>query len=135
MHIDPVAHADQYFGAMHAAQHEREKAQDQMAADFLRTCAKGDANALAFFAPMVIDWDAAKRQPRPAGHPMPKRYPTLTECIGESLDYAKGPSMTEAVQLILNVAYGSDTVNAPQQARALLSRMAQTFTAYNHADE
>lgn len=133
-HIDPVAHADQYFGAMHAAQHEREKAQDQMAACFIKACARADANAMADFAPMVRDWDAAKHLPVSIGAHMPRRYQTVAEVMQESLDYSSGPSMTEAMQLILNVAYGTDLVNAPAQARALLDRMATTFATYNHAD-
>lgn len=133
-HIDPVTHADQYFGQLYQEQHARDKAQAQMAAAFIKGCAQKDANTMAEFAPMVRDWDAAKHMPVSIGAYTPKRYQTIAEVMQESLDYAAGPSMTEAMQLILNVAYGSDTVNAPAQARALLSRMAETFAKYNHQD-
>ena len=132
--IDPVAHADQFFGQLYQEQHEREKAQAQMAAAFVKGCAKQDANALADFGPMVRDWDAAKHLPVSIGAHTPKRYQTMTEVMQEALDYASGPSMSEAMQLLLNVAYGTDLVNAPAQARALISRMAETFAKYNHAD-
>lgn len=133
-HIDPVTHADQYLRAIHAEGVQRAREQAAMAAAFTRACAKADANASADFAPMVRDWDAAKHLPVSIGAHMPRRYQTVAEVMQESLDYSSGPSMTEAMQLILNVAYGTDLVNAPAQARALLSRMATTFAAYNHAE-
>lgn len=135
MNIDPVTHADQYFCKLHQEQQLRQKEQDLMASMFIKACAKGDANASAQFAPMVRDWDAAKHMPVDSKAPMHLRYQTVAEVMEESLDYVIGPSMTEAMQLILNVAYSADLVNAPAQARALLSRMAQTFAAYNHSDE
>lgn len=133
-HLDPVSHAEQYLAAIDAETLERDKAQASMAAAFVHACQGADANALATFSPMVRDWDAAKHLPTSIGAHMPMRFQTVAEVMQESLDYSRGPSMTEAMQLILNVAYGTDLVNAPQQARALLSRMATTFAAYNHAD-
>lgn len=131
MMLDPVAHAAQYYGALeaHAISQDREHA--AMQAAFMRACRKADANALADFAPTVNDWDAAKRHPRPAGAPMPQRVQALAEVLEEALDYASGPSKTELMQLLLNVAHSADVVNAPMQARALLERMADTFATNN----
>lgn len=128
---DPVADAAAYYEPLYAAAEAQAKAERDMADDFLAACRKCDANALAAFAPMVNDWDAATRQPRAAVAPMPKRVQTLAEVLEESLDYGSGPSKTELMQLLLNVAYSADLVNAPTQARALLSRMADTFATNN----
>jgi hypothetical protein len=65
------------------------------------------------------------------GSPRPLRVQRLHEVMGESLDYSNGPSMVEAMQLILNVAYSANLVNAPAQARALLARMANAWASQN----
>ena len=137
--FDPIAHADHFFGQLYreaeTASIERDRESARMAASFVKACAQADANALAFFAPTVRDWNAAKAMPVSSTSTMPHRHQTIAEVMQEGLDYASGPSMTEAMQLILNVAYGTDLVNAPEQARALISRMATTFANYNHSED
>lgn len=128
---DPVADAAAYYEPLYAAAEAQSKAESDMANDFLAACRKCDANAMADFAPMVNDWDASTRQPRAAGTPMPKKFQTLAEVLEESLDYGSGPSKAELMQLLLNVAYSADVVNAPAQARALIERMAGTFATNN----
>ena len=97
------------------------------AEDFKTACSKGDANALPCFAPMVTDWTAVK-PPVIAGQILPRRTPTLSEVMAESLDYGDGPSMTEAMQLILNAANGMDV---KAQAQGLIDRMATTWAKFN----
>lgn len=97
------------------------------AEDFKTACQKGDANALPNFAPMVTDWTAVK-PPVIAGQILPRRTPTLSEVMAESLDYGDGPSMTEAMQLLLNAASGA---NVQAQAQGLIDRMAATWAKFN----
>lgn len=134
--FDPIAHADKFFGMLYSeadmAAIEREREKAQLSAAFVKACAKCDANALATYAPMVRDYNAPK--PVDSSY-LPHRYQTQAEVMADCLDYQNGPSMTEAMQLILNVAYGTDLVNAPEQARALISRMASTFANYNHSED
>ena len=127
---DPVADAAAYYEPRFTAAERQAKAEAQAADDFLSACRKGDANALATFAPMVKDYETARRL-QCATADVPKRYETLTEVLQESLDYTNGPCMTELMQLLLNVAYGSDVVNAPAQARSLLQRMADKWAWIN----
>jgi hypothetical protein len=116
---DAAVHYDKIFSEAEAA----DKAEGDLALDFLAACRKCDSNALARFAPMVNDYQSAFV-------PMPKRMQTMTEVLEESLDY-DGPTTSEVMQLLLNVAYGTDVVNAPEQARDLLNRMAATFAKFN----
>jgi hypothetical protein len=95
--------------------------------DFQRACAKGDANAMCQWAHMTTDWEKVQA-PVVAGQPRPMRVQTLAEVMAESLDYAEGPSMTEAMQLILNAANGS---NVQAQAQSLVDRMAKTWAKFN----
>lgn len=124
---NPVADAAAYYEPRYAADESQNKAEVQAAIDFMKACGKCDANALAGFAPMVRDWT----QKCISIDKAPKRVQTLTEVMQESLDYQNGPSMTEAMQLLLNVAFNADIVNQPAQARALLGRMASTWAAQN----
>ena len=128
---DPVADASSYYESVYAQQDAQLRAELNAGFDFLRVCNKCDANALADFAPMVNDWDASKRQPRAVGAPMPKRVPTIAEVLEDSLDYGKGPSKTELMQLLLNVAFGPDLLTAQAQSMELLGRMAATWAKYN----
>jgi hypothetical protein len=106
---------------------ERQAASDAAATgDFLWACEKRDANAPAFWAPTVGDYSHPFRE----GVPQPQRIPELHEVLIDSLDYAGGPQMAEVMQLLLNVAHG-DAGKAPEQARALLDRMARTWARYN----
>jgi hypothetical protein len=116
-----------------------DKASDQhysastMQAEFMAAVAKGDANALAPWAPLTTDWEAAKKDADPSVRfstiiGRHKRQQTLSECMSESLDYGDGPSIVEAMHLILNVASGKDE---SETARRLLERMAACFAYHN----
>jgi hypothetical protein len=99
---------------------------------FAAACDNGDANALCSWAPKTTDWEAAKRVPidqRTTKH-LPKRVQSLHEVLSESLDYGNGPTMCEAMQLILNVANGCDE-STQQQARNLLTRMGEAYARAN----
>jgi len=131
MSTDPVADAARYYEPRFAEADAADKAEEDMANAFLCAAHKRDANSLATFAPMVTDWEALALVGSPANKPKLKRYQLMHECMAESLDYSKGPHKSELMQLLLNVAYSSDIVNAPAQARALLARMALTFATNN----
>ena len=99
---------------------------------FMQSVDSGDANALCAWAPKTTDWDAAKRVPidqRTTGS-LPKRAQTMAELMVESLDYGDGPSMVEAMQLILNVATVCDE-SIRSQAMRLLERMGDSFAKHN----
>lgn len=117
-----------------AAQQEAQAAlSTKLAGEFLAACRKADANGLCDFALMVTDVDGMNRtvlvDPNPGA--TPKRYQSLAEVMYDSLDFGTGPTTTELMQLVLNVAHGTDLVNAPAQARALLGRMAESFGNQN----
>lgn len=116
--------------AMNSRQERINAAERAVIEDFTEACRRGDANALASFAPMVTDWHLAKL-PHPVGDPVPKRAQTLSEVMVESLDYAGGPDMSEAMQLILNAAYGSSDTHLSEMARGLVKRMAQTHAKHS----
>jgi hypothetical protein len=117
----------EHFGDTEAQRNERE-----IRDGFAMSAGKADANALCTWAPMVTDWDAAKRMPidqRTAQH-LPKRAQTLTEIMAESLDYSDGPTMVEAMQLILNATRSTDA-DLAQQAANLVDRMGAAFARMN----
>ena len=132
--FDPVAHADHFFGLLYketeAATIQREREKALLAAAFIKACAQRDVNAPATYAPMVRDYSAPKAE----GY-TPHRYQTQSEVMVDSLDYSTGPTMADAMQILMDVAYSADTVNAPAKARALISRMAEAFAKYNHSEE
>lgn len=101
-------------------------------AEFLAATDKGDASALAPWAPYTTDWAMVKNSTsdQRATNKIPKRPQTLAECMAESLDHRNGPSMAEAMQLILSVATGCDE-STTNQARRLLERMAEAFAYHN----
>ena len=99
---------------------------------FMKSVDSGDANALCSWAPKTTDWDAAKRMPfdQRTTVSLPKRAQTMAECMAESLDHGDGPGMTEAMQLILNVARSGDE-SIRSQAMRLLERMGDSFAKHN----
>lgn len=102
------------------------QAQAEIAAikDFQQACVKGDANSLCQWAPRVAD----RNVPRTKDGFLPTRRQTLAEVMTESLDYRDGPTLTEAMQLILNASNGT---NVQEQARGLIDRMATTWAKFN----
>lgn len=101
---------------------------------FMKAAGRADASALATFAPKVTDWAlcrdfsiVGKEATRPD---RPMRHPLVAEVMTTALDYPRGPTMHEAMQLILNTAFGEDAAAAQAQARHLLGRMAATFAFY-----
>jgi hypothetical protein len=115
-----------------------DKASDQhysastMEFEFMAAVDKGDANALAPWVPLTTDWNLINRLPLEqrtiALRSTAKRQQTLSECMYESLDYSDGPSIDEAMQIILKVASGKDE---SETARRLLERMAACFAFHN----
>jgi hypothetical protein len=127
MTTNPALDADEYLDSLFAKQEAREAAAASMAEQFRESAQKADANAFAMWAPLVNDWERTRRQPVGVTTDLPKRYQTMAEVMAESLDFDHGPSETELMQLLLNVAYGSNLANAPAQARDLLRRMGDAF--------
>lgn len=128
MHIDAVAHADQVISSQERLEKSIEREKRSLYRAFIEACGKCDANKHVLFAPMVTDREA----PISFGKDKPKRTQRLHEIMSESFEYVNnGPDMSELMQLVLNVAYGSDLVNAPAQARRLLERAADAWAYFN----
>ena len=131
MTTDPVADAGTYYDELARQDERQEQAEIAASIEFVTACAKGDANAIASFAPLTVDWALQQKRPFVHGAIMPMRTQTLSECMNDSLDLGSGPSIAELMQLVINVAFGADSVNTPAQAREIVSRMASTWAAHN----
>lgn len=121
MLLDAIADAAQHEEQQDAENEVQIKREQILAQDFLKACRKCDANALATWAPKV----------RVVGR---MECQDLHEVMVEALDYipVDAPCMSEAMQLILNVAYGKDPAEKHQvHARALIERMAVNFARFN----
>ena len=124
--IERQQDARRYSDMLEAAE-RRSRAEFEMADDFLRACRRGDANALATWAPRVTDY---------TGQPYvvcgkqfrPQRVRTVSEVMEESLDYTGGPDSVELHQLLLNAAAG---MPVKEMAENLLKRMAVVFAKFN----
>jgi hypothetical protein len=127
MTSNPVTDANEYINSLFDKQEKKHAAADAMASMFRESAQRADANALVQWAPMVTDWERARRRPVDPTADQPKRYQTLSEVMAESLDFDHGPSETELMQLLLNVAHGSNLATAPAQARDLLRRMGEAY--------
>lgn len=118
---NPVMDAISYYAVQDAIQAQYRAAEQLMSDDFAELAMKADANAFAQFAPLVQDHGSRS-----------KRVQTFAEVMAESLDYTNGPTMTEAMQLILNAAYGNlspEVVSA--QARDMVERMGKAYARVN----
>ncbi len=131
---NPVADAEANYSARFKADEAGNKAESLMQDAYLAACRKGDANALATFAPMVKDHEAARKL-QLVGDATPLRYETLSEVLRDSLDFTTGPALAELHQLLLNVANNHDLVNQPAHARALLLRMSSKWAWFNSSEE
>ena len=125
--IERARDAERYSGMCEAATKQQAE-EAAIAADFIKTCRAGDANALAPWAGLVIDHERRKALGIPWASPdMPMRMQALHEVMTNALDYSSGPQMCEAMQLLPNVAHGADLANAPAHARDLLRRMGEAY--------
>lgn len=104
-----------------------ERAEAAMADDFLRACRRGDANALATWAPKCTDYTG---QPYLIGGTQvrPQRMQTVAEVMADTLDFTGGPASVELHQLLLNAAAGAPV---KELAENLLKRMADKFAEMN----
>lgn len=129
---NPVLDADRHTEEVFDLAERQQAAEVALGAKFLKLAGKADANAVCDFA-TTTDWDAVKRQPvdQRTATRLPQRHQTIAEVMTDALDYTDGPSLCEVMQLVLNVAHGSDLVNTQAQARELLGRMAAKWAHFN----
>ena len=130
--IDPVvADTVRHYDQKASYQERVEAAECAVISDFIEACQKVDANAMCLWAGMTTDWENAKA-PVIAGQPLPQRVKLLHEVMADSLEYAQGPDISEVMQLVLNVAYGSDCqANLAEMARDLARRMAMVHARHS----
>ena len=124
---DPALDASRHYDALYARQDLEDRARADMADDFLRACRRGDANALATWAPKCTDYTG---QPYLIGGKQvrPQRYQTVAEVMADTLDFTGGPASVELHQLLLNAAAGTPV---KELAENLLKRMADKFAEMN----
>ena len=84
----------------------------------------GDLKAKAEWAPMFRDYSAG----RGVDGECPRRHPTTSELMFESLDYVGGPSIDDVLQIISAAAMGQDV---QERAKELIRRMADTWADHN----
>ena len=108
------------------------EAEHALRANFAKAADVGDANALCSWAPFTTDWHSIKRMPidQRTTVSLPRRAQTMTELMVESLDYGDGPSMVEAMHLILAATKSSDT-DLALLAGDLVERMGASFALHN----
>lgn len=129
---NPLYDAQRHYAARDKEDDAQEAAEQAMQCEFLSLCCKCDANVLAKFAPMTTDF--AKQALHVVGSiPLqrPMRQQLLHEVVIEALDYGVGPTTSQLVQLLLNVAYGSSYAEVQLQAAALLRDLAASFSKHN----
>jgi hypothetical protein len=97
--IDPVVHADTQSDMQDKYDDAVEAAEVALNRAYLAICANGDAKALVHFAP-----------------------------IDQTLDYNRGPSSVDMLQVVLDAALGKDVT---AKAIELRNRMAKTYAQYN----
>lgn len=119
--LDAIEDEAQHEDELSRATEEVIQAEVGMQRDFLKSCRKCDANALVPWAPKVRVVGRIQCQ-------------DLHEIMQEALDYnaPDAPCMSEAMQLLLNVAYGKEPAEKHQvHARALIENMARNFARFN----
>ncbi len=119
---DPVLDAQRHYDAAHAYEERVLEAELQMSTEFMKLALRGDAGAIADFAPPVLDFSKGVSNVRN----VPRRVPRLHECIREAVDSLDNEQ--ELMQLLLNAANGMD-VRA--DATLLLSQCAAKFAETN----
>jgi hypothetical protein len=97
--VDAIAHADAHGDAQDKYNDAAEAAEMLLGCAYLALCANGDAKALAHFAP-----------------------------LDQTLDYNRGPSSVDMLQVVLDAALGKDVT---AKAIELRNRMAKTYAQYN----
>lgn len=118
---DPVHDAGRHYDAMQAQQEQNERAERILAGMFLKevtTCGMHSDSELE----AVADWQA-----RAAGIVGANKPATVGQVMAGALGYGDGPSMDDAMSLIISLSKGEAT---QQQAKELLQRMAQTWAKY-----
>jgi hypothetical protein len=126
---NPVEDAGRFYDAQHSRDEAIYQAEAALVESFKSACAKGDANAIVEWAPRVTDFDAMRKAGVNFGkHAQYTRCVTIAEVMNDSLDFANGPSHTEVMQLLMNVANGGD---CKAQATALIDQMAKRWADAN----
>jgi hypothetical protein len=116
--IEKIESGPAYMAGRSAMDWRIDRGEKQAALDaqtrmwFVAACRRGDANAMATFAPTVSDRDGGQHA---------RRVPLLHEVLEEALEVSDGLGMSELMQLLLNAASGN--ANTQSQACNLLNRM------------
>jgi hypothetical protein len=119
---DPELDAQRHCDSQHAYSQRVLAAEMAISTAFIKLAMRGDAGAVAEFAPTVLDFSQGVANVRK----IPKRVPRLHECIREAIDILDNEQ--ELMQLLLNAASGMD-VRA--DATLLLSQCASKFAEAN----
>lgn len=93
---------------------------------FKHACEQFSATTVIPWSPTRTDWDAPSNDTASR----PQRHYKLHEVMTDALDYSRGPSMADAMQIILNAQTSSDKEIA-RQAKALIHAMAKAWADFN----
>lgn len=127
---DPVADAARHTERLAAYNDRLQAAERSNIEDFTEACNRGNADALCLFAPMVRDETTSQDKDGKylSWENRPMRYQPLYEVMASSLDCGDGPTIADAMQLILNASNGA---SVQEQADELIKRMSATWAKYN----
>lgn len=118
--------ATDYYMRQQVAQQE---AEFEVYERFKNACEDMPATTVIHWSPLRTDWAA----PHSPGTDRPQRHYQLHEVMSDALDFPRGPSMADAMQIILNAQTSSDKEIA-RQAKALIHAMAKAWADYNTPD-
>jgi hypothetical protein len=124
--IDPVEHASRHGEEQDKYNDMVQAAEDQYEADFLAQAKIGDANALCGWASTVAD--RSNISGVVSIDKLSRRARTFAEVASDTLDLGNGPSMTELIQVLLNVASGLPETQT--QAQDLIESLAANYAKY-----
>jgi hypothetical protein len=122
---DPVLDAQRHMRAQELRDRALEEERECHQSNFIEAVRKLDVSKDADWASrvqntFVVDGRIERRVRTQ------KVFEVMRECINFG-----GPEDKDVMQFLANVAYGTDLVNAPQQARALIEHMATTYADNN----
>lgn len=107
------------------------RAEADFAYEFVKAIEAGDPHLTPEWAGYVPDYEAGRALGMNYGDKgFPRRQYTLAECLQDSLDYNKGPSLVDVVK-VLSLAMACPDPIVSLAARQLVQRAAEKYAEHN----
>jgi hypothetical protein len=119
---DPELDAQRHCDSEHAYSRRAHSAERVMSTDFVNLAMRGDAGAVADFAPSVADYTNGIADSKK----LPKRAQRLHECLDEAVVYLEYEQKLK--QLLINAALG---MNVQESALKFIADCADKFAEMN----